>query len=158
MGDEIWRGTFLASFLPTLLLQGKALRAQYRQDWSEDQESIEASDRSGSGGASFPPQWNKSSPWVLGGWETWSDLMPKYTFETPDGEEVEINSINVVDLVEGRDDQVTVLELQDGNEIAVLATREEVVSYLDLDPLQYLSGEYSVDEIPEDFDESDYED
>ncbi len=80
--------------------------------------------------------------------------MPKYTFETPDGEEIEVDSINVVDLTEGRDDQVTVLELEDGDEIAVLATRQEVVTYLDLDPLQFLSGEYFDDELPEDIDEN----
>ncbi|WP_395336974.1 hypothetical protein WBP06_21130 [Novosphingobium sp. BL-8H] len=78
--------------------------------------------------------------------------MPKYTFETPEGEEIAVNSVDVVDLSEGRDDQVTILEMEDGDEIAVLATRQEVVTYLDLDPLQFLSGEYFEDEMSEDFD------
>jgi len=79
--------------------------------------------------------------------------MPKYTFETPEGDEIAVDSVDVVDLSDGRDDQVTILEMEDGDEIAVLATRQEVVTYLDLDPLQFLSGEYFEDEMPEDFDE-----
>lgn len=83
--------------------------------------------------------------------------MPKFLFETPDGDEVLVNSVEVVDLGEGRDDQVTVIELEDGEEISVLATRREVVTHLDLDPLQFLSGEYESDDLPEDFDDDDYE-
>ncbi|WP_395337123.1 hypothetical protein WBP06_21560 [Novosphingobium sp. BL-8H] len=83
--------------------------------------------------------------------------MPKFMFETPDGDEVLVNSTDVVDLVEGRDDQVTVIELEDGEEISVLATRREVVIHLDLDPVQFLSGEYTDDDLPEDFDDDDYE-
>lgn len=83
--------------------------------------------------------------------------MPKFLFETPDGDEVLVNSVEVVDLGEGRDDQVTVIELEDGEEISVLATRREVVTRLDLDPLQFLSGEYESDDLPEDFDDDDYE-
>ncbi len=83
--------------------------------------------------------------------------MPKYMFETPDGDEVEINSVEVVDLAEGRDDQVTIIEMEDGGEVSVLATRREVVTHLDLDPLQFLSGEYEGDDLPEDFEDDDYE-
>ncbi|TCM20578.1 hypothetical protein EDF56_102239 [Novosphingobium sp. PhB165] len=84
--------------------------------------------------------------------------MPKFTFETPDGDEVQVNSVDVVDLTEGRDDQITVIEMEDGDEITVVATRQEVVTHLDLDPLKFLSGEYDADELSEDFDPDDYED
>ncbi|TCM14405.1 hypothetical protein EDF56_11350 [Novosphingobium sp. PhB165] len=84
--------------------------------------------------------------------------MAKFMFETPDGDEVMVNSMQVVALVEGRDDQVTIIELEDGEEVSVLATRQEVVAHLDLDPLEFLSGEYAGDDLPEDADEGEYDD
>jgi hypothetical protein len=68
------------------------------------------------------------------------------TFETPDGEDIEIDSENVVHLRPGPAPETTLIELEDGEEIVVVATELEVAAELELNPLEVID--------PEDDDES----
>lgn len=72
--------------------------------------------------------------------------MGKATFETPDGEDVEIDSDEVVHLGQGKEEETTLIELEDGTEVTVVATELEVAAELGLNPLEYID--------PEDDDES----
>lgn len=63
--------------------------------------------------------------------------MTKATFETPDGDDVEIESDDFVDMRPGTDPETTVIELDDGEEHTVVATRLEVIAELGLNPLDY---------------------
>lgn len=63
--------------------------------------------------------------------------MANATFDTPDGEEVQIDPAEVVNIHAGDEPETTVIELEDGEEITVAATRREVVAELDLDPLEF---------------------
>jgi len=72
--------------------------------------------------------------------------MVRASFETPDGEDIEIDSEEVVHLSPGEEDGTTVIELEEGDEILVAATQIEVAAELGLNPLDYVD--------PEDDDES----
>ncbi|EIZ79849.1 hypothetical protein WSK_1525 [Novosphingobium sp. Rr 2-17] len=86
--------------------------------------------------------------------------MPIATFETTDGEEIEIDSDDVVRLAAGRKSETTLIELEDGDEITVIATELEVAAELGLNPLEYIDGEADDEELEmgEDRDENDPED
>jgi hypothetical protein len=72
--------------------------------------------------------------------------MAKATFETPDGDDTQIDAADVVGLAAGEEDETTMIELDDGSEVLVVATQLEVAAGLGLDPLEYIE--------PEDDDES----
>jgi hypothetical protein len=72
--------------------------------------------------------------------------MPQATFETPDGEDVEVDSDDVVRIKSGPKPETTVIELDDGDELVVVATELEVAAELELNPLEVIE--------PEDDDES----
>ncbi|WP_159979407.1 MULTISPECIES: hypothetical protein [unclassified Novosphingobium] len=57
------------------------------------------------------------------------------TFETPDGDEIEIDGDDVVGVKVGKESDTTIVELEDGDEIVVAAGKLEVIAELDLDPL-----------------------
>jgi len=57
------------------------------------------------------------------------------TFETPDGDEIEIDGDYVVSVKVGKESDTTIVELDDGDEIIVAASKLEVITELDLDPL-----------------------
>ncbi|MGF7153294.1 hypothetical protein [Novosphingobium gossypii] len=67
--------------------------------------------------------------------------MPTATFETPDGEEIQIDPDDVVHLSAGREDGTTVIELESGDETTVVATELEVAAELGLNPLEYIDAE-----------------
>ncbi|MFC0205865.1 hypothetical protein [Novosphingobium soli] len=67
--------------------------------------------------------------------------MPKAMFETPDGEEVEIDSEDVVHLAPGDEEETTIVELDDGEEVVVVATQLEVAADLGLNPLEFIDAE-----------------
>jgi hypothetical protein len=72
--------------------------------------------------------------------------MPKATFEMLDGDEIEIDSDDVVHMSAGEEEETTVIELENGEEVSVVATQIEVAAELGLNPLDYID--------PEDDDES----
>lgn len=72
--------------------------------------------------------------------------MATATFETPEGEEIEVDGDEVVHLKPGEEDETTVIELEDGQEVVVVASELEVAADLGLNPLDYVD--------PEDDDES----
>lgn len=72
--------------------------------------------------------------------------MVRTTFETPDGDELEVDSDDVIELRAGEEEGTTVIELEDGEEVTVVATQLEVVAELGLSPLDYI--------LPENDDES----
>ncbi|WP_334181303.1 hypothetical protein [Novosphingobium sp.] len=80
--------------------------------------------------------------------------MPSATFETLEGDEIDVDPAEVVSIAEGGDDDTTLIELDDGQEITVVASPVEVVAELGLDPLEFLN--LDDDEAVEDDDE-DYE-
>lgn len=67
--------------------------------------------------------------------------MTKATFESLDGEEIEIDSDDVVALSAGKVEETTLIELEDGEEVAVVATQLEVAAGLGLNPLDYIEPE-----------------
>lgn len=67
--------------------------------------------------------------------------MAKATFETLEGEEIEIDSGDVVHLAEGKEDETTVIELEDGSEVIVVATELEVIGSLSLNPLEFIDAD-----------------
>lgn len=64
--------------------------------------------------------------------------MPTATFETPDGDEIQVDASDVVDLAAGKAPGTTIIDLDDGEEIIVVATRRETVAALDLNPLDFV--------------------
>jgi hypothetical protein len=72
--------------------------------------------------------------------------MPIATFETPEGEDVEVDSYDVLRIKPGPEPETTVIELDDGDELVVVATELEVAAELELNPLEVIE--------PEDDDES----
>ena len=72
--------------------------------------------------------------------------MPRANFDTPDGEDIDIDSDDVVHLSLGQEEGTTLIEMEDGSEILVVATQLEVAAELGLNPLDYVD--------PEDDDES----
>lgn len=72
--------------------------------------------------------------------------MPRANFDTPDGEDIDIDSDEVVHLSRGQEEGTTLIEMEDGSEVVVVATQLEVAAELGLNPLEYVD--------PEDDDES----
>lgn len=73
-------------------------------------------------------------------------MAEKATFETPDGDEVEIDADDFFRMRAGEEPETTIIELEDGEEITVVATEVEVAAELGLNPLEFVD--------PEDDDES----
>jgi len=67
--------------------------------------------------------------------------MPRATFDTPDGDDVAINSDEVTHLSLGQDEGTTLIEMEDGSEVVVVATQLEVAAELGLNPLDYVDPE-----------------
>jgi hypothetical protein len=63
--------------------------------------------------------------------------MARASFETPDGDDIEIDPDDVVQMGAGEEPGTTVIELEDGSEVVVVATPLEVAAELGLDPLDY---------------------
>jgi hypothetical protein len=80
--------------------------------------------------------------------------MPIAKFETPDGDEIEVDPADVVNISEGREDETTIIELDDGDEVVVVATRLEVAAELGLDPLDFVDPDED-DEPAEEYDDDD---
>ncbi|WP_121120137.1 hypothetical protein [Croceibacterium ferulae] len=76
--------------------------------------------------------------------------MPRANFDTPDGEDMDINSEEVVHLSLGKYEGTTLIEMEDGGEIVVIATQLEVAAELGLNPLDFVYPEDD-DEPLEDF-------
>lgn len=72
--------------------------------------------------------------------------MTKATFETPEGDDVEVDSDDVISIRAGEDEDTVAIELDDGSEVTVVSTALEVAAELGLDPFEG---------IDEDDDESD---
>jgi len=83
--------------------------------------------------------------------------MPIAKFETPDGDEIEVDPADVVNISEGREDETTIIELDDGDEVVVVATRLEVAAELGLDPLDFVDPDED-DEPTEEYDDDDESD
>ncbi|MGH6747536.1 hypothetical protein [Novosphingobium sp.] len=83
--------------------------------------------------------------------------MPIAKFETPDGDEIEVDPADVVNISEGREDETTIIELDDGDEVVVVATRLEVAAELGLDPLDFVDPDED-DEPAEEYDDDDESD
>lgn len=81
--------------------------------------------------------------------------MPKVTFDTPDGEDIEVDSAEVVHISAGDEPETTMIELEDGDEIIVAATQLEVAAQLDLNPLEYIDPEDDDESIERMVDEDD---
>jgi hypothetical protein len=79
--------------------------------------------------------------------------MAQATFETPDGDEIEIDGDDVVSVATGKDSETTVIELEDGEEVVVAATKIEVVADLGLDPLEHLDPEEDEDVAEDGYDD-----
>ncbi|EJL33736.1 hypothetical protein [Novosphingobium sp. AP12] len=79
--------------------------------------------------------------------------MTRFTFHTPDGEEIEIDGDDVVSVSTGDDSETTLVELEDGDEVVVAAGKLEVIAQLGLDPLEH--DEIDNDATAGDFDEDD---
>jgi hypothetical protein len=56
--------------------------------------------------------------------------MPRASFETTDEEDIEIDSEDVVQLGLGDEEGTTLIELEDGTEVIVVATQLEVAAEL----------------------------
>lgn len=83
--------------------------------------------------------------------------MGKAMFETPDDEDVEVDSDEVVRLSPGKEEGTTVIELESEQEVVVIGTGLEVAADLGLNPLEYIDAEDD-DESIEDFVEDDGDD
>jgi hypothetical protein len=66
--------------------------------------------------------------------------MVRVNFDTPDGDDIDIDSEEVVRLTLGEEEGTTVIELEDG-EVVVAATQLEVAAELGLNPLDYINAE-----------------
>lgn len=66
--------------------------------------------------------------------------MVRVNFDTPDGDDIDIDSEEVVRLTLGEEEGTTVIELEDG-EVVVAATQLEVAAELGLNPLDYIDAE-----------------
>lgn len=73
--------------------------------------------------------------------------MVRVTFETPDGDELDVDSDDVIELRTGEEEGTTVIELEDGEEVTVVATQLEAVAELGLSPLDYIRPEDDDDSI-----------
>lgn len=75
--------------------------------------------------------------------------MPKSIFETPEGEDIEIDSEDVVGIRPGEDEDTTVIELDDDEEVIVVATKLEAIAALRLDPLEHVELDDELDDADE---------
>lgn len=82
--------------------------------------------------------------------------MPIATLETPDEDDIEVDSNDVIGLRPGREPDTTVIERDDGDDVVVLGTPLEVAAELGLDPSEYVEsdedGEEGYDEEEQDDD------
>ena len=83
--------------------------------------------------------------------------MARASFETPDGEDIEIDSDDVVQLGAGGEEGTTVIELEDGEEVVVVATQLEVAAELGLNPLDYVDPEEDDESLEDLIDDDDDE-
>jgi hypothetical protein len=60
--------------------------------------------------------------------------MAKAMFETPEGDDVEVDSDEVSSVRRGDEEETVVIELDDGTELIVVASAREVAADLGLDP------------------------
>jgi len=67
--------------------------------------------------------------------------MPTATFETPNGENVEIDSSEVTKLRLGTEEETVIIEFEDGSEVTVVSTELEVAADLGLNPLEVIDAE-----------------
>lgn len=84
--------------------------------------------------------------------------MGKAMFETPDDEDVEVDSDEVVRLSPGKEEGTTVIELESEQEVVVIGTGLEVAADLGLNPLEYIDAEdddESIEDLVEDDDAED---
>ena len=79
-------------------------------------------------------------------------------FDTPDGEDVDIDSEDVVHLSAGEDEGTTIIELEDGEEIVVAATQLEVAAELGLNPLDYVDPDEDDESLEDLIDEEERDD
>lgn len=84
--------------------------------------------------------------------------MARASFETPDGEEIDIDSDDVVHLSAGAEEGTTVIELEDGDEVVVVATQLEVAAEFGLNPLDYIDPDDDDESLEEFVDEAGDED
>ena len=84
--------------------------------------------------------------------------MPRVSFETPDGEDIDIDSEDVIRIGAGEEAGTTVLELEDGEEVVVVATQLEVAAELGLNPLEYVEPEEDDESLEDLVDEAEDED
>jgi hypothetical protein len=82
--------------------------------------------------------------------------MVRVNFDTPDGEDIDIESEEVVRLTLGEEEGTTVIELED-SEVVVVATQLEVAAELGLNPLDYIDAEDDDESIEGLVDDSDPE-
>ena len=79
-------------------------------------------------------------------------------FDTPDGEDVDIDSEDVVHLSAGEEEGTTIIELEDGEEIVVAATQLEVAAELGLNPLDYVDPDEDDESLEDLIDEEERDD
>ena len=84
--------------------------------------------------------------------------MVRANFDTPDGEDIDIESEDVVKLTPGEEEGTTVIELEDGDEVVVAAMQLEVAAELGLDPLEYVDVEEDDESLEVLVDEEDEDD
>jgi hypothetical protein len=77
------------------------------------------------------------------------------TFETPEGDEIEIDGDDVVSVKAGKQSETTVVELEDGDQIVVAGGKLEVIAELDLDPMVYDDPEEDDQDLDDTLDDSD---
>ncbi|MBC2651940.1 hypothetical protein [Novosphingobium aerophilum] len=81
--------------------------------------------------------------------------MGKATFETPDEQDIEVDSDEVVRLAPGREEGTTIIELDTDGELVVIGTALEVAAELGLNPLEYIDAEDDDESIEDLVDDDD---
>ena len=81
--------------------------------------------------------------------------MPRATFETPEGDDIEIDQEDVVEIGAGGEPGTTVIELEDGSEVVVVATQLEVAAELGLDPIDYAEDDERLEDLADGEDDQD---
>ena len=84
--------------------------------------------------------------------------MVRANFDTPDGEDVDIDSDDVVHLSAGEEEGTTIIELEDGDEVIVAATQLEVAAELGLNPLDYVDPDEDDESLEDLIDEDERDD
>jgi hypothetical protein len=90
--------------------------------------------------------------------QTQERRMVRANFDTPDGEDIDIESEDVVKLTPGEEEGTTVIELEDGEEVVVAAIQLEVAADLGLNPLDFVNPEDDDEALEDLVDEEDQED